>query len=126
MWHSRNSAGDKRNENSDKIYKFLDELGDKMRLAGYLPNIDFVLQDVDQEEKEEVLCSHSEKLVVAFGILNLSGGSSICVFKNLRVCGDCHTAIKFMSKIVRVQITLRDSLRFHHFSDGFCSCRDFW
>ncbi|KAF9605583.1 hypothetical protein IFM89_017926 [Coptis chinensis] len=48
---------------------------------------------------------------VAFGILNLSSGSSIRVFKNLRVCGDCHLAIKFMSKIVWVQITLRDSLR---------------
>ncbi|KAF5193074.1 Pentatricopeptide repeat [Thalictrum thalictroides] len=120
------SAGDKRNDQSDKIYEFLEELGEKMRRSGYLPNTDFVLQDVDQEEKEDVLCSHSEKLAVAFAILNLSGGSSICVFKNLRVCGDCHTAIKFMSKIVGVQITLRDSLRFHHFRDGFCSCRDFW
>ncbi|KAL5704962.1 hypothetical protein ACHQM5_023318 [Ranunculus cassubicifolius] len=120
------SAGDKRNDQSDKIYEFLEVLGEKMKLAGYQPNTDFVLQDVDQEEKEEVLCSHSEKLAVAFGILNLSGASSIRVFKNLRVCGDCHSAIKFMSKIVGVQIILRDSLRFHHFRDGSCSCRDFW
>ncbi|MCL7025447.1 hypothetical protein MKW94_018372 [Papaver nudicaule] len=119
-------AGDKENDKSDEIYSFLDELGDKMRLAGYMPNTDYVLQDVDQEEKEQVLCSHSEKLAVAFGILNLKGLSSICVFKNLRVCGDCHTAIKFMSKIVGLRITLRDSLRFHHFKDGNCSCGDFW
>ncbi|RZC67050.1 hypothetical protein C5167_010737 [Papaver somniferum] len=119
-------AGDKENDKSDAIYSFLDELGEKMRLAGYMPNTDYVLQDVDQEEKEQVLCSHSEKLAVAFGILNLKGGSSIRVFKNLRVCGDCHTAIKFMSNIVGLRITLRDSLRFHHFNDGNCSCRDFW
>ncbi|OVA05194.1 Pentatricopeptide repeat [Macleaya cordata] len=119
-------AGDKKNDLSDEIYSFLDELGEKMRLAGYLPDTDFVLQDVDQEEKEHVLCSHSEKLAVAFGVLNLNGESSIRVFKNLRVCGDCHNAIKFMAKIVGVQITLRDSLRFHHFKDGQCSCRDFW
>ncbi|KAK9275541.1 hypothetical protein L1049_022808 [Liquidambar formosana] len=119
-------VGNKGNEQSDEIYKFLDDLGEKMRLAGYLPDIDFVLQDVDEEEKEEILCNHSEKLAVAFGILNLNGESSIRVFKNLRICGDCHNAIKFIAKIVGVQIIVRDSLRFHHFRDGLCSCRDFW
>ncbi|GMP28212.1 hypothetical protein CsSME_00003850 [Camellia sinensis var. sinensis] len=119
-------VGDKRNDQSDKIYRFLDELGEKMRLAGYMPNTEFVLQDVDQEEKEDLLCNHSEKLAVAFGILNLNGGSSIRVFKNLRICGDCHNAIKFIAKIVGVQIIVRDSLRFHHFKDGICSCQDFW
>ncbi|KHN26810.1 Pentatricopeptide repeat-containing protein, chloroplastic [Glycine soja] len=58
---------------SDKIYKFLDELGEKMKMAGYKPDTDYVQQDVDQEEKAESLCSHSEKLAVAFGILNLNG-----------------------------------------------------
>lgn len=119
-------VGDKSNHQSDEIYRFLEDMGEKMRLAGYLPNTDFVLQDVAQEEKEEVLCNHSEKLAVAFGVLNLNGESSIRVFKNLRICGDCHTAIKFMAKIVGVQIIVRDSLRFHHFRDGLCSCRDFW
>ncbi|KAJ4960326.1 hypothetical protein NE237_020236 [Protea cynaroides] len=114
-------VGDKKNDRSDQIYRFLDELGEKMRLAGYSPDTDFVLQDVDQEEKEEVLCNHSERLAVAFGILNLNGGSSVKVLKNLRICGDCHSAIKFMSKIVGIQITVRDSLRFHHFRCGLCS-----
>ena len=119
-------AGDKSNDQSDDIYRFLDQIGEKMRFSGYFPNTDFVLQDVDQEEKEEVLCNHSEKLAVAFGLLNLNGESSIRVFKNLRICGDCHNAIKFMAKIAGVQIIVRDSLRFHHFKDGLCSCRDFW
>ncbi|XP_010255012.1 PREDICTED: pentatricopeptide repeat-containing protein At1g20230-like [Nelumbo nucifera] len=119
-------VGDKRNEQSNEIYRFLDELREKMRLAGYLPDTGFVLQDVDQEEKEELLCNHSERLAVAFGILNLNGESLVRVFKNLRICGDCHNAIKFMSKIIGVQITVRDNLRFHHFRDGLCSCRDFW
>lgn len=119
-------VGDRNNDQSDEIYRFLDEIGEKMRLAGFLPNTDFVLQDLDQEEKEEALCNHSEKLAVAFGILNLHGESSVRVFKNLRICGDCHNAIKFMAKIVGVQIIVRDSLRFHHFKDGFCTCRDFW
>ena len=75
-------AGDKRNDQSDKINKFLDELGEKMRLAGYIPNTEFVLQDVDQEEKEVLLCNHSEKIAVAFGLLNVNGSSSVRVFKN--------------------------------------------
>ncbi|KAL6283266.1 hypothetical protein ACE6H2_014195 [Prunus campanulata] len=119
-------AGDRSNERSEEIYKFLVEMGERMRLAGYVPNTDFVLQDVDQEEKVGILCNHSEKLAVAFGVLNLNGESTIRVFKNLRICGDCHNAIKFMAKIVGVQIIVRDSLRFHHFKDGDCSCRDFW
>ncbi|CAJ1958060.1 unnamed protein product [Sphenostylis stenocarpa] len=119
-------VGDKNNMESDKIYNFLDDLGEKMKLAGYKPDTDYVLQDVDQEEKTESLCSHSEKLAVAFGILNLNGQSSIRVFKNLRICGDCHNAIKYISKVVGVTIIVRDSLRFHHFRNGNCSCQDMW
>ncbi|KAB2601956.1 pentatricopeptide repeat-containing protein [Pyrus ussuriensis x Pyrus communis] len=119
-------SGDRSNERSEEIYKFMVDMGEKMRLAGYVPNTDFVLQDVDQEEKVGILCNHSEKLAVAFGILNMNGESTIRVFKNLRICGDCHNAIKFMAKIVGVQIIVRDSLRFHHFKNGDCSCRDFW
>ncbi|XP_029130251.1 pentatricopeptide repeat-containing protein At1g20230, partial [Cajanus cajan] len=119
-------VGDKNNMESDKIYNFLDELGEKMKLAGYKPDTDYVLQDVDLEEKAESLCSHSEKLAVAFGILNLNGQSSIRVFKNLRICGDCHNAIKYISKVVGVTIIVRDSLRFHHFRNGNCSCQDLW
>ncbi|KAA8531780.1 hypothetical protein F0562_006503 [Nyssa sinensis] len=105
-------VGDKSNDQSNEIYRFLDDMGEKMRLAGYKPNTEFVLQDVDHEEKEDVLCNHSEKLAVAFGILNLNGELSVRVFKNLRICGDCHNAIKFMAKIVGVQIIVRDSLRY--------------
>lgn len=119
-------VGDKSNMESDKIYAFLDELIEKMKLAGYKPDTDYVLQDIDQEEKAESLCNHSEKLAVAFGILNLNGQSSIRVFKNLRICGDCHNAIKYMSKVVGVVIIVRDSLRFHHFKNGNCSCQDLW
>lgn len=118
--------GDDRNARRDEIYGFLKELGEKMKREGYLPNTDYVLQDVDREEKEENLCSHSEKLAVAFGVLNLNGESIIRVFKNLRICGDCHNAIKFMTKIIGVQIIVRDNVRFHHFRDGSCSCRDLW
>lgn len=119
-------VGDKDNDQIVETYEFLDEMRRKMKLAGYSPVTEFVLQDLDVEEKEASLCNHSEKLAVAFGILNLKGQSSIRVFKNLRICGDCHNTIKFISKTVGVRIIVRDSLRFHHFTDGLCSCKDFW
>ncbi|KAK4393375.1 Pentatricopeptide repeat-containing protein, chloroplastic [Sesamum angolense] len=119
-------VGDKNNHQSNDIYKFLDEIRRKMKLAGCYPDTEFVLQDLDGEEQEDSLCNHSEKLAVAFGILNLKGESSIRVFKNLRICGDCHNTIKFISNFVGVQIIVRDSLRFHHFTHGTCSCGDFW
>jgi hypothetical protein len=92
----------------------------------YKPGTVYVLHDIDKEEKLASLCNHSEKLAVAFGILNLNGQSTIRVFKNLRICGDCHNAIKYMSKVVGVMIVVRDSLRFHHFKNGNCSCKDLW
>lgn len=119
-------VGDKSYEQSDEISRFLDDMVEKMKVEGYLPVTEFVLKDVDDEEKEDVLCNHSEKLAVAFGILNLKGEATVRVFKNLRICGDCHSFIKFMTKVVGLQIVVRDSLRFHHFRDGICSCRDFW
>ncbi|KAG8384498.1 hypothetical protein BUALT_Bualt04G0124200 [Buddleja alternifolia] len=119
-------VGDKNNDKCNDIYKFLDEVRMKMKLAGYYPDTEFVLQDLDRVEKEDSLCNHSEKLAVAFGILSLRGESSVRVFKNLRICGDCHNTIKFIAKFVGVQIIVRDSLRFHHFTDGLCSCGDFW
>ncbi|XP_057769977.1 pentatricopeptide repeat-containing protein At1g20230-like [Salvia miltiorrhiza] len=119
-------VGDKDNDMSSEMYKFLDEVRVKMKLAGLYPDMEFVLQDLDGEEQEDSLCNHSEKLAVAFGILSLRGESSIRVFKNLRICGDCHNTIKFIAKFAGIRIVVRDSLRFHHFEEGLCSCRDFW
>jgi hypothetical protein len=42
------------------------------------------------------------------------------------MCGDCHCAIKAISKIVVRKIIVRDANRFHHFQNGLCSCRYYW
>jgi hypothetical protein len=97
-----------------------------MREEGYVSSTKLVLHDVEEEEKEHMLKYHSEKLAVAFGILTIPAGRPIRVMKNLRVCEDCHSAIKHISKIVGRLIILRDSHRFHHFNDGICSCGDYW
>lgn len=69
---------------------------------------------------------HSEKLAVAFGLLNTEAGSEIVVIKNLRVCEDCHLFMKVVSDIVSRKLVVRDASRFHHFEGGVCSCKDYW
>ncbi|XVF50499.1 hypothetical protein PTKIN_Ptkin04bG0105900 [Pterospermum kingtungense] len=120
------SVGDSRHPDRDKIYAYLEELEFKMKREGYVSSTNLILHDVEEEEKEQMLKYHSEKLAVAFGILFIPAGRPIRVIKNLRVCEDCHQAIKYISKIVGRLIILRDSNRFHHFKEGSCSCGDYW
>ncbi|KAG5525499.1 hypothetical protein RHGRI_031971 [Rhododendron griersonianum] len=100
--------------------------GGLLREAGYSPDGSFVFHDVDEEEKVRSLGHHSEKLAVAYGLLKVPAPMPIRVMKNLRVCGDCHSAIKLIAKITGREIILRDANRFHHFKDGVCSCKDYW
>ncbi|GAB2242693.1 hypothetical protein Droror1_Dr00019468 [Drosera rotundifolia] len=118
-------SGDKSHPEKDATYEKLAELQQKMKDAGYVPLTSFSLYDVDPESKEEFLSYHSERLAVAFA-LTRSSISTIRIMKNLRVCGDCHSAFCYISKIENRQIVLRDSNRFHHFADGKCSCGDYW
>ncbi|KAL0357157.1 UNVERIFIED_CONTAM: Pentatricopeptide repeat-containing protein, chloroplastic [Sesamum calycinum] len=119
-------GGDASHPQTKQIYMLLEELPEKMKAAGYVPDTSFALHDVSEEEKEYSLTTHSEKLAIAFGLLNTSPGTVLRVTKNLRICGDCHTAIKFISKIYDREIVVRDVNRFHHFKEGSCSCGDYW
>eukprot|EP01018_Ginkgo_biloba_P033954 Gb_18015 [translate_table: standard] len=119
-------VADRTHYRTGDIYAKLEKLTLQMKEAGYVPDTDFVLHDINEEQKEHTLSYHSEKLAVSFGLLSSPPGKPIRIFKNIRVCGDCHTAIKFISKIERRKIVVRDSYRFHHFKDGMCSCGDYW
>ncbi|CAM8938236.1 unnamed protein product [Rhodiola kirilowii] len=119
-------AGDTSHPQMSKILEKLNELAAEMKKAGYIPITKFVLQDVEEQDKEQMLCGHSEKLAVVFGLLNTTQGSSLRVIKNLRICGDCHMFMKFISKFERREILVRDTNRFHQFENGFCSCEDHW
>ncbi|PON76761.1 DYW domain containing protein [Trema orientale] len=120
------SADDWSNPFSDKIYSELEKLNRKMVEEGYVPDISYVLHDVEESEKTKMLNYHSEKLAIAFGLIFIPSGLPIRVVKNLRVCGDCHNATKYISKITKREILVRDAVRFHLFKDGTCSCGDFW
>ncbi|KAF7148781.1 hypothetical protein RHSIM_Rhsim03G0014700 [Rhododendron simsii] len=111
---------------SVEIYRKLKELGEEMERAGCVADTSFVLREVGSDEKNQAIRYHSERLAIAFGIITFPPVRPIRVMKNLRVCGDCHTAIKFMSKCTGRVITVRDNNRFHRFEDGKCSCGDYW
>ncbi|CAN6331227.1 unnamed protein product [Urochloa humidicola] len=119
-------VGDKSHPLSDKIYEKLDELGVEMKIMGYKPTTEVVMFDIEDEEKEHTLVHHSEKIAIAFSLLTTEPGETIRVTKNLRVCSDCHTAIKLISSITNREIIVRDNNRFHRFRDGHCSCNDYW
>ncbi|CAK9235683.1 unnamed protein product [Sphagnum troendelagicum] len=55
-------------------------------------------------------------------------GTPICIFKNLRICRDCHTSTKFISKIVKRAIHSKGykSILAYDFEDGVCTCRNYW
>ncbi|KAL2469685.1 putative Pentatricopeptide repeat-containing protein [Abeliophyllum distichum] len=119
-------AGDENHPEYERINKALQELLERMEQEGYVPDTNSVLHDVDEEQKRYVLSAHCERLAIGFGIISTPDGTAIRVTKNLRVCVDCHTATKFISKILGREIIVRDNSRYHHFKDGECSCGDYW
>ncbi|KAK5819868.1 pentatricopeptide repeat-containing protein At4g14850 [Gossypium arboreum] len=119
-------AKDTSHEMNSKIQEMLAKLGNDMKAAGYVPDIDFALFDLEEEEKMSEVGYHSEKIALAFGLIVIPPGVPIRITKNLRICGDCHSAFKFISGIVGREIIVRDNNRFHRFRDRQCSCRDYW
>lgn len=119
-------AGDRTHPQIHDIEKKLEEMGKRLKIEGYAPDMNEVFLEIDEEEKETSLFRHSEKLAVAFGLLYIAPPTPIRIMKNLRICNDCHRAFKVTSKAYDREIVVRDRHRFHHFKQGTCSCLDFW
>ncbi|XP_057953320.1 pentatricopeptide repeat-containing protein ELI1, chloroplastic-like [Malania oleifera] len=110
----------------EEICQYLEKLVEKMKRNGYKSNTSMVVQNVDEQTKEEILLHHSEKLAIVFGLIRTAPGTRITVVKNLRVCVDCHVVSGLISKFEGREIVARDSSRFHHFRNGVCSCGNHW
>nr|UPT48443.1 pentatricopeptide repeat protein AaPPR82 [Agave angustifolia]UPT49265.1 pentatricopeptide repeat protein AaPPR83 [Agave angustifolia] len=118
---------DKSHPQSDEVYEMLYQMEWQLRFEGYRPDTTQVLlHNADEEEKLQVLNGHSQKLAIAFGLLNTGQGDSLRVITNLRMSSECHTYTGLISKIFEREIVVRDRNRFHHFRRGVCSCRDYW
>ncbi|KAG6479776.1 hypothetical protein ZIOFF_063250 [Zingiber officinale] len=104
-------AGESDHPQIEEIHRSLDELLEKLRHRGYVPDTSAVLLDMDEKNKERVLYHHSEKLAAAYGLMNTANGTPIRIMKNLRVCSDCHAALKLISEITNREIVVRDRNR---------------
>ncbi|XP_050229021.1 pentatricopeptide repeat-containing protein At5g03800 [Mercurialis annua] len=108
------------------IYSGLDVLILECLKAGYKPDTSFVLHEVEEHQKKDFLFYHSAKLAATYGLLVTRPGEPIRIVKNILLCGDCHAFLKFASSVTGREILLRDTSGFHHFSNGQCSCKDYW
>lgn len=119
-------VGDTSHPQSNEIYSELDRIEGLMAEAGYVADTMPVFHDVDDDEKKNMVRSHSERLAVAYGLISTPPETKLLITKNLRVCEDCHAAIKLISRISNREIIVRDVNRYHNFRNGECSCKDYW
>uniref|UniRef100_A0A2N9FRT6 DYW domain-containing protein n=1 Tax=Fagus sylvatica TaxID=28930 RepID=A0A2N9FRT6_FAGSY len=122
-------AGDMTHPQYAEIKRALADLLDRLKAKGYQPNLGSVTYDISDDEKKLILMNHSEKLALAYGLLNTEStdaGCTIQIMKNLRICEDCHAFMCSASQVTGREIVVRDNMRFHHFRDGACSCDNFW
>nr|XP_043608473.1 pentatricopeptide repeat-containing protein At4g14850 [Erigeron canadensis] len=119
-------AKDTSHERNSDIQAMLAKLKKEMKAAGYIPDTKLALFDLDEEERESEVWHHSEKIALAFGLCVIPPGVPIRITKNLKICLDCHSAIKFISGITGREIIVRDNNLFHRFKEYKCSCKDYW
>ncbi len=110
------------------IEAMMEEVSGKIMAMGHVPDTRWVLRNVDEEHKQRLLCRHSEKLAIAYGLMRTPPGSPLIVVNNLRMCGDCHSTTKLIAKAYGREIKVRDASRYHHFckDHGTCSCCDYF
>ncbi|XP_042475260.1 pentatricopeptide repeat-containing protein At3g56550 [Macadamia integrifolia] len=121
-------ADDKSHAESEEIYAKLKNIICQAIQVGYVEEESLIpVPPCSSMEWSKNLGSyHSEKLAIAFGLARTPHGTRLQIVKNLRVCRDCHSFTKFVSKAFNREIIVRDRVRFHHFRNGLCSCKDYW
>ncbi|KAM7480394.1 hypothetical protein LguiA_028607 [Lonicera macranthoides] len=117
-------SGDDFHPQTKEISAVLEGLYEKMKAAGVSGSVVGSVNGVEEASRAEILCGHSERLAIAFGLINTAPGTPISVTKNLYMCESCHNTIKFISNVIRREISVRDTDHFHHFKEGVCSCGD--
>lgn len=103
--------------------KFM-EVAKKMEESGYVTDKYHWLHNLEEDNRKS--SQHTELMALTYGLVSLPEGIPIRVFKITRMCGECHSACKFISALLGRDIFIKDSCKFHHFIDGVCSCKDKW
>ncbi|KAJ6925324.1 hypothetical protein NC651_009862 [Populus alba x Populus x berolinensis] len=121
-------AGERNHPQAKELHAKVYEMLENLKSVGYVADTNGVLHghDFDEEDGENPLYYHSEKLAIAFGLSRTKPGETLRILKNLRICEDCHHACKLISTVFDREIIVRDRTRFHLFKMGQCSCEDYW
>ena len=138
-------ANDRSHPLSNEIYHEISQLQKELIQHGYQCDPSWISRPLTAgETNESVLWGHSEKLAIAFQLIQQPKPSVIQIVENLRICGDCRklflldfflhtlrihvfidTAIKLIACIRQCSIVIHDANRIHHFDQtGNCSCND--
>eukprot|EP01119_Soliformovum_irregulare_P017134 TRINITY_DN5039_c1_g1_i1.p1 TRINITY_DN5039_c1_g1~~TRINITY_DN5039_c1_g1_i1.p1 ORF type:complete len:688 (+),score=192.55 TRINITY_DN5039_c1_g1_i1:795-2858(+) len=117
------TAHDQTNPLMSKILEFTQDSLKKMKEEGFASDLSWVTKDIEEEAKENDLCGHSERSAASLGIMKTDPKTPLVIFKNLRVCGDCHVYTAMLSKIYDREIRLRDTAVWHIFKNGECNCK---
>ena len=115
-------VGDQSNPYLDKLHSWLKRVAVNVKTHVFENEL-----YIEEEEKENTSNVHSEKLALAFALIDPHNKPQILrIVKNLRMCRDCHDTAKYISLAYGCEIYLSDSNCLHHFKGGHCSCRDYW
>ncbi|GJM84809.1 hypothetical protein PR202_ga00515 [Eleusine coracana subsp. coracana] len=119
----RFEAGDLSHPAIDNILTTWKDLTIRMEQSGYPPRDNEPYCNV---EADPMSCHHTERMAVCYGLISTRDHDPIRILKNFRMCIECHSSIKFISKDKNREIIVSDGSTYHHFKDGTCSCGDMW
>ncbi|ESQ52035.1 hypothetical protein EUTSA_v10017960mg [Eutrema salsugineum] len=119
------TSGDTSHPESDRLMAALRSLKVHMLEMGFVPAT-WLLDKLEDEEKEQQLLFRSNKLALARGLLYSKARAPVTVLQNLRICIDGHNTCKMLSLITGRKLITKASKRFHHCENGVCSCQDYW
>lgn len=98
-------AHDPRMEREPRLKAEVKKLFQEILSSGHKPDLSHIdtltpsSTPMSESEKMWSLCTHSERIAIAYGLIHLPPNEPLQLTKNLRVCRDCHEATKLISKI---------------------------
>ena len=103
-------AHDPQLERDPKLKAEVKKFAQEILNAGHISDLSHVdtltlsSTPLSEEENFWSLCTHSERIAIAYGLIHLAPDEPLQLTNNLRLCRDCHDAIKLISKIRKRKI----------------------
>ncbi|KAG5412740.1 hypothetical protein IGI04_000307 [Brassica rapa subsp. trilocularis] len=124
--------GDRSHVETNKIYEVLDivsrmvEEEEEEEEESYVHCVSKMRPETLLKKKRNSPRRHSVRLATCLGLISTETGRAVVVRNNTRICRRCHEFLEKASKVTRREIVVGDSKIFHHFSNGCCSCGNYW